>query len=81
MTILFVDTVTDLINALPGNSSVSTRTQATITWKQFLHAVRTEQKRGVKRKYFARQRSCKHASTTMEDGVFRGIRAKELSQM
>jgi hypothetical protein len=27
----------------------------------------------------AKQRSCKHASLTKEDGVFRGVRADELS--
>jgi hypothetical protein len=27
----------------------------------------------------ARQRSCKHAFLTIEDGVFRGVRAEELS--
>jgi hypothetical protein len=27
----------------------------------------------------ARQRSCKHVSLTIEDGVFRGVRAEELS--
>jgi hypothetical protein len=27
----------------------------------------------------ARQGSCKHASLTTEDGVFRGVRAEELS--
>jgi hypothetical protein len=31
------------------------------------------------RKYVARQRSGKHAFATIGDGVFRGVRAKELS--
>jgi hypothetical protein len=30
------------------------------------------------RKYVARQRSSKHASTTREDGAFRGVCVKEL---
>jgi hypothetical protein len=37
------------------------------------YAVRAEQK------HVARQRRSKHASTTMTDGVFRGVGAKELS--
>jgi hypothetical protein len=31
------------------------------------------------RKSIDRKRSCKHASLTMEDSVFRGVRADELS--
>jgi hypothetical protein len=31
------------------------------------------------RKHIAKQRSRKHVSTTMGDGVFRGVREKELS--
>jgi hypothetical protein len=31
------------------------------------------------RRSIARQRSCKHASLTKKDGVFRGVRAVELS--
>jgi hypothetical protein len=31
------------------------------------------------RKFVAIERSCKHATTTMGDGVFRGVRAEKLT--
>jgi hypothetical protein len=46
--------------------------QTAIEGKLCFYAVRTE------KKHVVRQCSGKHASTTMGDGVFRGISAKEL---
>jgi hypothetical protein len=41
--------------------------------------VRAKETARSSRKSVARQQSCKHASLTKEDGVFRGDRAEELS--
>jgi hypothetical protein len=65
----------DLINALPGNSSVNMNTGNNRRETVF-YAVRVKQKHGVIGS-LARQHSCKQASTTMRDGVFCGVRAKE----
>jgi hypothetical protein len=60
-----------LINALLSNGSVNKPQQQ--KGNCVLYAVRAEQK------HVARQRSSKHASTTMGDGVFREVGSKELS--
>jgi hypothetical protein len=71
--------VTDLINALLGKSSINTNTGNNRRETVF-YAVRAEQKHVyIYRKPAARQRSDKYAFTTMGDGVFRGVFAKELS--
>jgi hypothetical protein len=54
------------------------------TWQQykgnyFLCGPRKANARN-NRTSIARQRNCKHASLTKEDGAFRGVRAKELSR-
>jgi hypothetical protein len=48
-----------------------------ITWLVF-HVVRAKQTHGTIGRV-ARQRSCKHASLTREDGVFRGFHTEDLS--
>jgi hypothetical protein len=59
--------LTDLMNALPANSFVNT------------NAGNSRRETIENRKSVASQRSGKAASTTMGDGVFRGVRAKELA--
>jgi hypothetical protein len=66
--------VTDLINALLGNSSVNTNRESAFSMRS-APSKSTERYR----KSVARQRSSKHESTTMGDGVFLVVRAKELS--
>jgi hypothetical protein len=69
--------VMDLINALSGNSSVNTnRSNNRMEMCVLCGPLRAKARRY--RKSVARQRSCKHTSTTM-GGVFRVVRAKELS--
>jgi hypothetical protein len=64
----------DLINALPGNSSVNTN-----GGKNGRETIFSMSSTLSNMKSVARQRSCKHASTKMGDGVFRGVRAEESS--
>jgi hypothetical protein len=69
MPIKFVSIVMDLINALPGKSSVNTNTGNNITELCFLCDPRRAKARSY-RKSVARQRNGKQASITMGDGVF-----------
>jgi hypothetical protein len=62
---------------VPGNISVNTN-RGNIRRETVFYEVHAEQKHRYMRKTVARQSSCKHASTIMENCVFRGVRAKEL---
>jgi hypothetical protein len=73
-----LDIVTDLINALPGNSFVNTNTCNNRRETVFsMRSVRTKAQRY--KKFVARQRTYKHASAKMGDGVLHMTRVKELS--
>jgi hypothetical protein len=67
--------LTDLINALPGNSSVNMNRGGNRRETVFLCGPRRVKSRCY-RKSVVRQRSCKHASVTMGDVVFRGVRER-----
>jgi phage terminase large subunit GpA-like protein len=71
--------VTYLIKALAGNGSVHIPQHAAI-WRKlcFLCGLRQANKWNS-RTSVARQQSCKHASLTIENDVFHGIHAEELS--
>jgi hypothetical protein len=67
----------DLIKALPANSSANTNT-GNNRGKLFSMLSAPGGRTGLEEVY-CQTMKFKHASTTMGDGVFRGIRAKELS--
>jgi biotin synthase-like enzyme len=69
-------TATDFINALPSNSFVNTN-RGDCRGDCVFCAICSYQKQGAMGSLL--QSSCKHASTTMGNIVFLGVRSKELS--
>jgi hypothetical protein len=68
----------DFINALPGNSFVNTNTGN--NRREAVFSVRSAPNNAYSYgKWVTRQSSCKHASTTMGDDVFRLLRIKKFS--